>query len=113
MIRITSAWSKGAEANGLSSTPSIWRNGRFVAFESLASNLVPGDTNSGWDVFVHDLKTITTTLVSVDSAGAEGNGESLHPSISGNGRYVAFQSDATNLVPDDTNGEGDIFVRRP
>jgi hypothetical protein len=85
-----------------------------VAFESDATNLVGvgNDTNASADVFVHDLQTGTTTRVSVDSAGTEGDLGSSAPSISADGRYVAFQSDATNLVGvgNDTNGSTDIFV---
>src|SRR5207247_5065396 len=85
--------------------------GRFVVFDSAASNLVPGDTNGVPDVFVHDLLTGTTERVSVDSAGGEANGQSVGPGIrggsafgariSGDGRLVAFDSIATNLVAGD------------
>jgi Tol biopolymer transport system component len=102
--------SAGNEGNDFSFAPSISANGRFVAFESDATNLVPGDTNSTFDAFVHDQKTGSTTRVSVDSAGNEGNGDSFAPSISANGRFIAFQSDATNLVPGDTNSTFDVFV---
>jgi PKD repeat protein len=81
-----------------------------VAFYSVASNLVPGDTNANPDVFVHDAQAGQTTRVSVASDGAQGNGDSDWPSISADGRYVAFQSDASNLVPRDTNERQDIFV---
>ena len=90
--------------------PSISADGRFVAFTSAAINLVPGDTNGVADVFVHDRLTGTTERVSVDSAGTQGNGNSSEPSISADGRFVAFSSDATNLVPGDTNGARDVFV---
>jgi Tol biopolymer transport system component len=102
--------SAGDESNGDSVTPSISAFGRFVAFRSFASNLVPDDTNGVSDIFVHDRQTGVTTRVSVDSAGNESNGVSDAPSISGDGRYVAFQSDATNLVPGDTNRVANIFV---
>jgi len=102
--------SAGFEGSGFSGRPSISANGRFVAFDSYASNLVPGDGNEEPDVFVHDRKKGRTTRVSVDSAGFEGNGGSLHPSISSNGRYVAFRSYASNLVPGDGNGMTDVFV---
>jgi Tol biopolymer transport system component len=107
--------SAGAQATGESGTIySVWTvsaDGRYVAFESGASNLVAGDSNGVYDVFVHDRATGATTRVSVDSAGVEGNISSRAPSISGNGRMVAFYSWATNLVADDTNGVPDIFVR--
>jgi len=73
-------------------------------------NLVPGDTNGTADIFVFDRKTGTTELVSVANDGTEGNGFSFIPAISANGRYVAFQSNASNLVPGDTNNAADIFV---
>jgi len=81
-----------------------------VAFTSGATNLVPGDSGSYPDVFVHDTQTGTTSRVSVDSAGVEGNGSSVFPSISADGRYVTFYSTASNLVSGDTNGETDIFL---
>jgi Ca2+-binding RTX toxin-like protein len=89
---------------------SISANGQFVAFTSNATNLVPGDNNNLSDIFVRDLSTNTTTRVSVDSAGNQGNNASGEPSISGDGRFVAFPSRATNLVPGDTNNNDDIFV---
>ena len=104
--------SRGVEANGDSYTyfPSISSDGRFVAFSSDASNLVPDDTNEAWDVFVHDLDSKSTIRVSVDSRGQEAQGPSLHAVISGDGRYVAFHSHAGNLVSDDTNEVEDVFV---
>lgn len=102
--------SSGAEGNGLSVDPSISGDGRFVAFDSAASNLVAGDTNGARDVFVYDRETGTTARVSLDSAGAEGGGGVLS-SISDDGRYVAFESLASNLVSGDTNGDWDVFVR--
>ncbi|NND98774.1 MAG: hypothetical protein HKN47_15750, partial [Pirellulaceae bacterium] len=90
--------------------PSISADGHFVAFESFASNLVPGDTNNRGDVFVFDRQIGTTKLVSMDDNGVQGNNESFRPSINGDGRFVAFQSFATNLVPGDTNDAIDVFV---
>jgi hypothetical protein len=101
----------GAQGNGDSMAPSISGDGRYVAFESLASNLVTGDTNGTWDVFVHDLQTGTTERVSLGSNGAQAAGGSYWPAISSDGRYVAFQSYAANLVSGDTNGFADVFVR--
>ena len=94
-----------------SSQASISADGRYVAFNSYASNLVGSDTNGYWDIFVRDLVDGTTTLVSVDSGGLPGNGGSYDPSISADGRYVSFTSAASNLVAGDTNGAFDIFVR--
>ncbi len=85
--------------------------GRYVAFWSTASNLVPGDTNGKQDVFVRDLVSGTIERVSVDSAGMESNGDSTDPSISADGQRIAFQSAATNLVAGDTNARIDVFVR--
>ena len=102
--------SAGIQSDGESRRPSISSGGRYVAFESDATNLVSGDTNGREDVFVHDRQTATTERVSVHSSGAQGNGHSVRPSISGDGRYVAFASDSTNLVAGDTNGAYDIFV---
>ena len=102
--------SDGTQANGGSFTPSISADGRYVAFASIAVNLVSGDTNGVQDIFVHDRQTGQTTRVSVASGGAQANGPSFDPSISADGRYVAFASLATNLVSGDTNNEQDIFV---
>jgi Tol biopolymer transport system component len=90
---------------------SISADGRFVAFSSFADNLVAGDTNGTYDVFVKDLQTGTITRVSTDSAGTQGNSASLNPPISADGRFVAFDSEASNLVADDTNGHRDVFVK--
>lgn len=97
--------------NGPSSYPSISDDGRYVAFASEASNLVTGDTNRRSDIFVRDLTTGTTQLVSRSSNNALGNGNSVKPVISADGRYVAFESAASNLVGRDTNGKRDVFVR--
>ena len=100
------------EANADSYDASISSDGRFVAFESDATNLVAGDTNSTMDVFVRDLTGTTTVRVSVDSDEVvEGNNSSVDPSISADGRFVAFESYATNLVAGDTNGTYDVFTR--
>jgi Tol biopolymer transport system component len=105
----------GGQANGPSWFPAISADGRYVAFQSLASNLVAGDTNGLSDVFVRDLATGRMTRVSVTSRGAQarcnlGYCESTEPALSAHGRYVAFESSATNLVPGDTNRLGDVFV---
>jgi Tol biopolymer transport system component len=112
---LVSVSSGGAQANAASQAqggaPALDANGHIVAFYSAATNLVPDDTNGSADVFVRDLDTGVTERVSVSSDGVEGNGLSLYPSISADGRFVAFQSQASNLVPGDTNGTTDIFVR--
>jgi Tol biopolymer transport system component len=103
--------SNGTEGNGNSGSPSISRTGRYVAFVSAASNLVAGDTNARDDVFVRDRSTGKTKRVSVKSDGKQGNGDSEDPSISADGRFVAFESGASNLVAGDTNDAFDVFVR--
>jgi Tol biopolymer transport system component len=108
---LVSKSSAGVQGDGNSYIASISADGRYVAFVSEATTLVAGDTNAKADVFVRDRQTGTTTRVSRNSAGVEGNDGSFSPSISGDGRYVAFPSDATNLVAGDTNGVSDIFVR--
>jgi Tol biopolymer transport system component len=102
--------SDGAQENGSSWHPSISADGRHVAFGSWASNLVVGDTNGTWDIFVHDRQTGQTTRVSVASDGTQGNAESWDPSISSDGRHVAFSSYASNLVSGDANGHEHIYV---
>lgn len=97
----------GLPANGQGGHPSLSSNGRYLAFASLASNLVPGDLNRMADVFLLDLKLRVTTRVS--TAVAEANGHSVWPSVSDDGT-VAFESQATNLVAGDTNGVLDVFV---
>lgn len=101
----------GNPGNGRSFEPTISGDGRFVAFWSDASNLVPGDTNGTADVFVRDRQTSTTERVSVDSLGNQANGFSFFSDISDNGRFVSFSSGAPNLVPGDTNGRNDVFLR--
>src|SRR5947207_827443 len=103
--------SSGAQGNQGSFSPAISADGRFVAFDSAATNLVGNDTNGSEDVFVRDLKAHKTRRVSLSSAGVQGDGLSFSPSISADGRFVAFASHATNLVGGDTNGFEDVFVR--
>lgn len=97
--------------NAEASRPSISDDGRFVAFASRANNLAAGDTNNQPDIFVRDVTSSLTVRVSVSGAGAQALGESLRPRITGDGRFVAFDSTAANLVGDDTNGVRDVFVR--
>jgi len=101
----------GAEGNGGSLEPAVSADGRFVAFTSGASNLVAGDTNSHWDIFVRDRQSGTTERASVATGGAEGNSNSTYGWISADGRFVAFTSSASNLVAGDTNGMYDVLVR--
>ena len=91
--------------------PAISADGRYIAFDSLASNLVSTDTNSFSDVFVHDRLLNETTRISVDSFSTEANGSSINAAISANGDFVSFESTADDLVPSDSNNATDIFVR--
>ena len=100
----------GTAANGYSVQPALSGNGRYVAFVSDADNLAPGDTNGRIDVFVRDLETGAVERVSVSSSGTQGNGGSYEPALSADGRYVVFESFASNLVPGDTNRSDDVFV---
>jgi Tol biopolymer transport system component len=102
--------SAGEESDGTAYQPVLSANGRFVAFGSDATNLVAGDTNGLYDIFVHDRKTGETLRVSVDSDGNQQTGSGETHAISANGRFVAFSSGAENLVPGDTNGQDDVFV---
>ena len=104
------------QANGASNGKiAISGDGRYIAFSSVATNLVPNDLNAKRDVFVRDRDPLggspDTKRASISSTQVEGNGDSAWPSISDDGRYVAFESVATNLVASDTNGQSDVFVR--
>lgn len=116
----------GDEADDDSYAPQISADGSFVVFSSQADNLVGDDTNGAWDVFIHDMVAGTTERVSLSTDGSEGDGDSgnvanrtnpfdplfvRRPSVTDDGRFVVFNSDATNLIADDTNGVADIYVR--
>ncbi|MHB9026278.1 MAG: hypothetical protein ACYC7E_19230 [Armatimonadota bacterium] len=107
---LVSVSSAEAQGNGHSSTARMSADGNIVAFTSEADNLVADDTNGVTDIFVRDIASGTTIRVSVGTGNVQANGQSLNPAISADGRYVAFASEATNLVADDTNGFFDIFV---
>lgn len=113
-ITRVSVSSAGGQANDASSYGDISADGQRVAFRSQATDLVAGDTNGVMDVFWHDLGSGATVRVSTDSSGGQSdavNSNHYRPAISANGRHVAFESDATNLVPSDTNALSDIFVK--
>ncbi|MEM1448241.1 MAG: hypothetical protein AAF957_01535 [Planctomycetota bacterium] len=95
-------------ANNLSLAPDISGDGRYVVWSSNASNIVPGDTNGTWDVFLHDMQTGMRERLSLTSAGVQANDRSDEPSITPDGSYVFFESDAA-LVPGDTNGQKDVY----
>jgi len=101
----------GNGGNGASMNPAISADGQSVVFESAADNLVLDDTNDVPDIFRHDLTSGETDRISINSSSAEGNLGSSNPSISRFGQYVAFESSAPNLVPNDDNNAPDIFVR--
>lgn len=103
--------SAGAQANdGLIDSPVLSADGRYVAFSSGATNLVAGDTNGYFDIFVRDRLLGTTSRVSVSSSGGQSNGASFAPSISADGRYVAYDSYGSNLVTGDNNNDSDVFL---
>ena len=110
VVSRVSVSTEGDQGNDETGGGGMSLNGRYVTFYSFATNLVPGDTNGARDVFLHDRRKATTTRVSVSSDGVQGNEGSAWSAISGNGRFVAFSSGASNLVPGDTNGVSDIFV---
>jgi Tol biopolymer transport system component len=109
--RQTNAWDTGRAAGGRQIA--ISSNGRFVVFSSPSARIVSGDTNGLVDIFLRDRETGKTTRVSVSSSGAQANGPSYEPmgSVTPDGRYVTFHSDATNLVAGDTNGVSEVFLR--
>ena len=119
LTRRVSVDSSGGQGDGLSEYPAISTDGHYVSFDSAAANLVAGDTNGRYDIFVHDRQTGFTERVSISSSGAQGVNDSVSPAINSDGRYVAFQSFADNLVSGDTALCGpppgyscpDIFVR--
>jgi Tol biopolymer transport system component len=98
------------QGNDDSYSPSISADGRFVAFQSDATNLVPGDTNGSTDIFVHDRLTGKTERVSVSSSGVQGNSDSVTALITPDGRFVAFSSYSSNLAPHPTTSTTDTFV---
>jgi Tol biopolymer transport system component len=100
----------GEATDGRAIEPNVSNDGRYVAFSSYATNVVENDTNGHHDIFVRDTLTGTTERISLSSDGVEGIGPSLDPAISGDGRFVAFESRASNLVEGDTNETIDVFV---
>jgi Tol biopolymer transport system component len=109
--RISVTGAGGFEPNGTSQHGAISDDGRFVAFESEAQNLVPGDSNFSRDIFLRDRQIGVTTIISVSTGGAFGNAASSQPAISADGSFIAFASAATNLVANDPNGQVDVFLR--
>lgn len=112
-IELVSIGLGGASADGgaFMGGPSISADGRYVSFNSMATNLVAGDVNAQADIFVRDMVLGTTQMVSLSTAGVQSDNFSFSSQISGDGRYVAFVSSGTTLVTGDTNGTTDVFVR--
>lgn len=110
LIRISTTATGGQSASG-GAAPTISADGRFAGFESAATDLVPADTNGAADVFVKDLTKGTIRIGNVTADGTQANGATTEPKLSADGRYLGFASSATNLVPGDTNGAADIFVK--
>jgi Tol biopolymer transport system component len=110
LVSVATSGGSNRESYGITD---ISPDGRYVLFPSWASNLVAGDTNGMYDAFIRDVTGATTTLVSVSTAGALGNGHVRQDgmSLSSDGRYAVFSSAATNLVASDTNGTSDVFFR--
>ncbi|MET0674849.1 MAG: FG-GAP-like repeat-containing protein [Bradyrhizobium sp.] len=100
----------GVQPNGDSGHASISADGKFIAFESLASNLVAGDTNGAWDIFVYDVTSRTIERISVGYDGTPANNDSFAPSISGDGRFVTFRTRAGNLVANQSSPADQIYV---
>jgi len=107
---LVSVSSTGVQGNGVSASAAASADGRCVAFRSAAANLVAGDSNGYADIFVRDRQTGVTERVSLTASGGQGNGDCFYCALSGDGRYVAFESRASNLVAGDANGRIDIFV---
>ena len=100
-----------ATGNDNSAYPKLSADGTKVVFFSLASDLVSGDFNNSWDVFVKDLSTGIITCASTSSTGIQGNSHSFDPVLSADGTKVIFYSHSSNLVPGDTNNRADVFIK--
>jgi len=110
-LECISRQANGTNGNGRSYSSRISRDGRYVVFQSGATNLIIGDTNDREDVFLFDRQARTTTVISTGPGGVRSTRDSGYASLSGDGRYVAFESLADNFVANDTNGTWDIFLR--
>lgn len=109
-VRRVSVHTDGTQANDVSGDPSVSGDSRIVAFWSYANNLIGGDDEGRTDVFLHDQETRATWRITINSVGEGGNGDSQHPAISNDGRYVVYESDASNLTPGDSGIYRDIFL---
>jgi Ca2+-binding RTX toxin-like protein len=109
VTRLSTA-SDGTQANDASYDAHVSADGRYVVFDSYATNLVAGDSNQKSDIFLKDLSTGAVTCISSAATGIQGDQNSFVPRFSLDGRHVVFESDATNLVANDGNGKSDIFL---
>jgi Tol biopolymer transport system component len=110
-VLVSQSYNSAAGGNGASDSPAISASGRFLAYRSAASNLVPGDANGVPDLFLYDRLTGGTTLISVSQSGARSaNGRSLSPVFSGDGQTLFFASWASDLAPGDFNESSDVFA---
>jgi hypothetical protein len=109
-LSVAARSSDGIKASNTSWYPEISSDGRFITYSSLASNLTPGDNNSKFDIFLFDRFTQQTKRISEGPVHIQADGDSTFPSISADGRYIAYSSDATNLVGGDDNNKRDVFV---
>lgn len=112
VVTLVSSDDNGNQGNDISYEPSISADGRYVAFASYAANLLPGDEKEKKDVLIKDLQTNAITLASADCSGAIANANSGWPSITPDGRFVSFVSEATNLIAGDNNEQQDVFKTR-
>ncbi|OYU35089.1 hypothetical protein [Novosphingobium sp. PASSN1] len=110
IVRVSTASDGSLAVDGRSENPDIAQGGRYVVFQSLTSNFAPNGSALQTDIFLKDVQTGKLTRLSTSVTGTDGNNESINPHISANGRYVVFQSEASNLVANDTNGYSDIFL---
>jgi len=110
-LKLLSATATGKVGDGWSGNPDMSSDGRYGVFQSQASNLVEGDLNGAFDIFMRDLQTNVITLLTRNTDLLLGNGDSVTPAISADGRYVAFASDASNLVANDRNATRDVFLK--
>lgn len=110
-LTLISSSTADVAGNNTSTNPAMSSNGRWVAFQSSATNLVSGDTNAGYDIFLKDTQNGDLTRISTTTGGDEGNAASTNPVVSSDGRWVAFQSNASDLVSGDTNSGADVFLK--
>jgi WD40 repeat protein len=113
ITRLVSLSSGEIQGNGLSRAASVSANGRYVAFMSDSTTFVAADDSPGRDIYLRDRRRGTTRLLSVKTSGRKGNGPSIFPRLTPDGRFVVFASDAKNLFRKDVNANSDVFVRGP